>query len=59
MFQVKKVKYINKMFRIPLDLALRLETLAQNSDVSLNNLIIQCCNYALENMDESKIHRDI
>ena len=58
MFQIKKTEYINKTFRIPVDLASRLEVLAQRNNVSLNNLIVQCCDYALKNIDESKISKD-
>lgn len=36
---------------MPLELVRKLEILAQEKDVSLNNLVIQCCEYALENID--------
>ena len=52
MFKVKKAEYTNKTFRIPTELVKRLETLAQSKDVSLNNLVVQCCEYALENIDK-------
>lgn len=51
MFTIKKPEYINKTFRMPADLIKKLEILAQNKDISLNNLIIQCCEYALENIE--------
>ncbi len=51
MFKVKKPEHINKTFRMPLELVRKLEILAQEKDVSLNNLVIQCCEYALENID--------
>ena len=50
MFEIKKTEYVNKTFRMPAELVKRLETLAQSNDVSLNNLIIQCCEYAVENL---------
>lgn len=53
MFRVKKVEHVNKTFRIPLELVQKLEVLAQEKNISLNNLIIQCCEYALENIDNS------
>ena len=28
-----------------------MQTLAQNKGISLNNLVIQCCEYALKNLD--------
>ena len=54
MFEVKKVEYINKTFRMPLDLVKKLEVLAQEKQVSLNNLVIQCCDYALENSTQKE-----
>ena len=57
MFKVKKIEYINKTFRLPLELVEKMEVLAQNGDVSLNNLVIQCCEYALENLE--MCHTDI
>ena len=53
MFKIKKTENVNKTFRLPLDLVKKLESLAQNREVSLNNLVIQCCEYALENIDNS------
>lgn len=51
MFKVKKTEYTNKTFRLPVDLVRKMEKLAQNKDISLNNLIVQCCEYALENVE--------
>ena len=52
-FEVKKEEFTNKTFRVPVNLLKRLEFLAQNEKVSLNNLVIQCCEYALNNMKKS------
>ena len=38
MFEVKKREKINKTFRMPLDLIQKLEMIAQNKSVLLNNL---------------------
>ena len=54
MFEVKKTEHVNKTFRMPADLVKRLEVLAQEKNISLNNLIVQCCEYALENLDKSE-----
>ncbi len=54
MFQIKRKEYTNKTFRLPAELVERLEQVAQNHGVSLNNLVIQCCEYALENMGSSE-----
>lgn len=53
MFEVKKTEHINKTFRIPLDLVRELEQLAQAENVSLNNLVVQCCEYALQRSGKS------
>lgn len=50
MFEVKKEEYVNKTFRMPVELVKKLETIAQNEKVSLNNLIIQCCKYSINNL---------
>ncbi|MCH5315979.1 MAG: toxin-antitoxin system HicB family antitoxin [Eubacterium sp.] len=52
MFKVTKPEYSNKTFRMPNDLIDELEKLAQEKQVSLNQLVIQCCKYALENLEE-------
>ena len=54
MFEVKKSEHINKTFRLPLDLVRQLERVAQEKNVSLNNLIVQCCTYALDNLNSTK-----
>lgn len=51
MFKVQKEEYINKTFRIPYHLILQLETLAQREKISVNNLVVQCCEYALNNLE--------
>lgn len=53
MFKIKKTQFVNKTFRLPTDLVKKMEQLAQSKDVSLNNLVVQCCEYALENIDKS------
>ena len=50
MFEVKKEEFVNKTFRMPVDLIKKLETIAQNERVSLNNLIVQCCEYSIKNL---------
>ena len=54
MFQVKKIEHANKTFRLPCDLLDELEKLAQEKAVSLNQLVIQCCQYALDHLDRSE-----
>ena len=52
-FRVEKTEYVNKTFRLPKDLVTELSVLAQHKNVSLNQLVIQCCRYSLNNLDES------
>ena len=51
MFKVKKPEMINKTFRLPLELVKELQIIAQNKKISLNNLVQQCCEYAIKNLD--------
>lgn len=53
MFEVQKDEYVNKTFRMPVDLVSQLEKLAQKEKVSMNNLVVQCCRYSLANLNES------
>ncbi len=51
-FKIKKIETTNKTFRLPIELVQRLQVVAQNQGVSLNNLIVQCCEYALDNLEK-------
>ena len=52
MFRIEKTEYVNKTFRLPQELVQELERLAQAKDVSMNQLVVQCCRYALDNLAE-------
>lgn len=52
MFKVQKQEMTNKTFRLPLALVQELQKVAQNKSVSLNNLVQQCCEYALKHLDK-------
>jgi len=54
MFEVKKPESSSKTFRLPDDLIEELERVAAEKGVSMNQVVIQCCRYALENMDHNK-----
>ena len=56
MFTVKKTEMVNKTFRLPADLVERLSAVAQEQGVSMNNLVAQCCEYALGQMKEDSTH---
>ena len=54
MFKLKPgSETITKTFRIPVDMSERLEQLAYKNSLSLNAVIIQCLQYALDNLDET------
>lgn len=58
MFRVTKPEMVNKTFRMPAELIERLNVVAQDQKVSLNNLVCQCCTYALDNLAEQKEHEE-
>ena len=41
----------SKTFRLPIELIERLETLAAQNKLSLNQLVIQCLKYAVDNLE--------
>ena len=54
MFEVKKPEMVNRTFRMPKDLIEQLGEVAQKKDVSINKLVIQCCEYALNNLPDNE-----
>ena len=55
MFKVRQTEeMINKTFRMPQSLLEELNKIAEHEKVSVNNLVRQCCEYALSNMKVEK-----
>ena len=53
MFKIKSgYETVSKTFRLPIKLVEKLDRLAYKHNLSLNQLVIQCLNYAIENLDE-------
>lgn len=52
MFDIKKSESVSKTFRLPVELVERLTKVAQQKGISVNSLVRQCCEYALENLKE-------
>ena len=52
MFKIQKQDMVNKTFRLPAKLVQEMQTIAQNKGISLNNLVLQCCEYALKHLDK-------
>lgn len=54
MFEIKKenIEYENKSLRLLKDLIDKVQELANKNDISFNKVVIQCIEYALQNMKE-------
>ena len=52
MFTVKKPQNANKTIRMPEELIERLQKTADANDISFNQLVVQCCEYALEHQKQ-------
>lgn len=53
-FKIKKQEYANRTFRLPVELLDELTRLASEKNISLNQLIVQCCEFAIENIDDEE-----
>lgn len=47
-------EYVTKTFRLPVEQVNELDKLAYENNLSLNQLVIQCLNFALENLDKDE-----
>ncbi len=54
MFEIKNQQKSNKTIRMPNELIDKLQLLADKNDTSFNQVVIQCCEYALDNMINEK-----
>jgi len=55
MFKIRKgYDSESKTFRLPIELIERLEVLATQNKLSLNQLVIQCLDYAVDNLEGEK-----
>lgn len=46
-------EYVNKTFRLPVEIVENLEDVAKDKNTSLNKVIIQCLEFAIENIDDN------
>ena len=53
-FKIKKQEYVNRTFRLPVELLEELTKLSSEKNISLNQLIVQCCEFAIENIDDEE-----
>lgn len=56
-FKIKKTQSSNKTIRMPDALIDKIQSLADSNDISFNQLVVQCCEFALENMEDSNIEK--
>lgn len=47
-FEIKRQEYVNRTFRLTKELADQLSQVAQQEGVSVNELVVQSCQFALE-----------
>ena len=55
MFNLQKAEETaTRTFRIPLSLLEKMSKTAQEEKISLNSLVVQCCSYALDELQKQK-----
>ncbi len=52
MFEIQNQQKSNKTIRMPNELIDRLQTIADQNQISFNQLVVQCCEYALDDMSK-------
>lgn len=58
MFKIQKgYNTVSKTFRLPIELVDDLNELSFKYNLSLNQLVVQCLNYALENLEENDVQK--
>lgn len=59
MFKVRHTEETtNRTFRFPKSLLDKMSSIAQKENVSLNSFVVQCCEYAIDNLQESEKETD-
>lgn len=53
-FIIKKPKSSNRTIRMPDDLIEKLGSIAASQGISFNQLVIQCCEFALKNFKDKE-----
>ncbi len=49
MFKPERPEFVNKTFRFKKDLLEELQIYASQNNISVNELVVQCCQYAMQN----------
>lgn len=58
MFQIKNEQKSNKTIRMPDKLIEKIQSMADENGISFNQLVIQCCEYALKDIDNKNNGQD-
>lgn len=53
-FEIKKTEYVNKTFRISKELSDKLAIAATTNNVSINEFVVQACEFALEHLKDDE-----
>ena len=53
-FHIKKKEYSNRTLRFPVELLEELNVIATSKNISLNQLVVKCCEYAMKNFDDKE-----
>lgn len=54
LFEIKKMTASNRTVCMPDLLIEKLKKLAEENDIPFNQLVVQCCEYAIENLISNK-----
>ena len=58
MFVIRKPESSNKTIRLPNTLIEEMEQIATKNDISFNQLVLQCCQFALTNLPLNDKNKD-
>lgn len=59
MLEIEKgYESINKTFRIPVNIAEQLERIAGDNNTSVNKVVVQCLQYALDNISTKETKKE-
>ena len=54
MLKIEKREYVNRTYRMPKYLGEQLSQIAQDKNISVNQLVIMLCEYGIKNLDKSE-----
>lgn len=52
MLKIDKKEYQNRTFRLPISLIEKLGEIAQSKNISVNQLVVILCEYAIKNLED-------